>query len=58
MSNFFNFYLLVIPAIGGAVYGTLIYRFAREAKGHGVPEVMEAVALHGGRIRPRVAVIK
>jgi CIC family chloride channel protein len=52
------FHLLIIPALGGAIYGPLIYRFAREAKGHGVPEVMEAVALRGGRIRPRVAVIK
>lgn len=52
------FHLLIIPAIGGAIFGPLIYRFAREAKGHGVPEVMEAVALHGGRIRPRVAIIK
>jgi CIC family chloride channel protein len=52
------FHLLIIPAIGGAIVGPLIYRFAREAKGHGVPEVMEAVALRGGRIRPRVAVIK
>jgi CIC family chloride channel protein len=52
------FHLLIIPALGGAIFGPLIYRFAREAKGHGVPEVMEAVALHGGRIRPRVAVVK
>jgi len=52
------FHLLVIPALGGAVFGPLIYRFAREAKGHGVPEVMEAVALRGGRIRPQVAIIK
>jgi len=51
-------HLLIIPALGGAIFGPLIYRFAREAKGHGVPEVMEAVALRGGRIRPRVAVIK
>ena len=51
-------HLLIIPAIGGMIYGPLIYRFAREAKGHGVPEVMEAVALRGGRIRPRVAVVK
>jgi CIC family chloride channel protein len=58
LQNISPFYLLIIPAIGGAIYGPLIYRFAREAKGHGVPEVMEAVALHGGRIRPRVAVIK
>jgi CIC family chloride channel protein len=52
------FHLLIIPALGGAIYGPLIYRFAREAKGHGVPEVMEAVALRGGRIRPRVALVK
>lgn len=52
------FHLLIIPALGGAIFGPLIFRFAREAKGHGVPEVMEAVALRGGRIRPRVAVIK
>ncbi len=52
------FHLLIIPAVGGAVFGPLIFFFAREAKGHGVPEVMEAVALRGGRIRPRVAVIK
>jgi chloride channel protein, CIC family len=52
------FHLLIIPAIGGAIFGPLIYWFAREAKGHGVPEVMEAVALRGGRIRPRVVLIK
>jgi CIC family chloride channel protein len=58
MQDISPYYLLIIPAIGGAIYGPLIYRFAREARGHGVPEVMEAVALQGGRIRPRVAVIK
>jgi CIC family chloride channel protein len=36
----------------------LIYFFAREAKGHGVPEVMLSVAQRGGRIRPAVAVVK
>lgn len=49
---------LVPPIIGGAVVGPLIYFFAREAKGHGVPEVMEAVALKGGVIRKRVAAVK
>jgi CIC family chloride channel protein len=52
------FHLLIIPAIGGVIFGPLIYRFARGAKGPGVSEVMEAVALRGGRIRPRVAVVK
>lgn len=51
-------YVVLVPAIGGLMVGLLVYYFAREAKGHGVPEVMEAVALQGGRIRPRVAIIK
>ncbi|MCD6299956.1 MAG: chloride channel protein, partial [Dehalococcoidales bacterium] len=49
---------ILLPAIGGLIVGLLIYFGAREAKGHGVPEVMEAVSVHGGRIRPRVAIVK
>ena len=51
-------FFVVIPVIGGLIYGPLIYRYAREARGHGVPEVMIAVANEGGRIRPQVAAIK
>jgi chloride channel protein, CIC family len=51
-------FFVVIPVIGGLVYGPLIYRYAREARGHGVPEVMIAVAEGGGRIRPQVAAVK
>lgn len=50
--------LIVAPAVGGLLTGVLIHLFAREAKGHGVPEVMLAVARKGGKIRGRVAVIK
>ncbi len=49
---------ILVPALGGLAVGLIVYFFAREAKGHGVPEVMEAVALHGGRIRPRVVLAK
>ena len=51
-------FFVVIPVIGGLIYGPLIYRYAREARGHGVPEVMIAVADDGGRIRPQVAAVK
>jgi chloride channel protein, CIC family len=51
-------FFIVIPVIGGIVYGPLIYRYAREARGHGVPEVMLAVAENGGRIRPQVSIVK
>lgn len=51
-------YVVIVPVLGGLIVGPMIYFFAREAKGHGVPEVMEAVALKGGRIRPVVAIVK
>jgi len=49
---------VIPPVIGGAIVGPLVYFFAREAKGHGVPEVMEAVTLKGGVIRKRVVFVK
>jgi CIC family chloride channel protein len=49
---------ILIPAVGGLLSGPIIAYFAKEAKGHGVPEVMQAIALRGGRIRPRVAIAK
>nr|WSZ21008.1 chloride channel protein [Streptomyces canus] len=51
-------FVLFVPVIGGLLYGPLVHRFAREARGHGVPEVMLAVAQRGGRISPKVAVVK
>ncbi len=51
-------HLLVIPALGGALFGPLVYWLAREARGAGVAQVMEATALEGGYIRPRVAAVK
>jgi CIC family chloride channel protein len=52
------YFLLLVPVIGGLIYGPLIDRFAKEARGHGVPEVMLAVAERGGRISSAVAVVK
>ena len=49
---------IAIPAIGGLIVGPIVYFFAREAKGHGVPEVMYAVALKQGIIRKRIVFIK
>lgn len=47
-----------VPVLGSVVVGLIIQFYAREAKGHGVPEVMEAIALQNGVIRPRVVIAK
>ncbi len=49
---------IIVPAAGGLLVGLIVKFLAPEAKGHGVPEVMYAVALLGGVIRPVVAVAK
>ena len=51
-------FVFLVPVVGGLIYGPLIERHAKRARGHGVPEVMEAVALEKGRIRPQVTVVK
>ncbi len=58
VSSDLKYWEILIPAVGGLIVGPIVYKFAKEAKGHGVPEVMVAVALKGGLIRPRVAVAK
>ncbi|KPL00049.1 MAG: hypothetical protein AMJ91_05575 [candidate division Zixibacteria bacterium SM23_73_3] len=48
----------LIPMAGGLLLAPITYRLAKEARGHGVPEVMLAVALRGGIIRPFIALAK
>lgn len=58
LERFGSAQLVLLPALGGLIVGPIVHRFAREAKGHGVPEVMTALALHSGRIRKRVVSVK
>ena len=51
-------FVILVPVVGGAIVTFLITKFAPEARGHGVPEVMDAIYYREGQIRPVVAVIK
>lgn len=51
-------FVIFAPVVAGLLYGPLVHFFAREARGHGVPEVMYAVSRRGGRIAPQVAGVK
>jgi chloride channel protein, CIC family len=51
-------FIILVPVIGGLIVTFLITNFAPEARGHGVPEVMDAIYYKEGLIRPVVAVIK
>jgi chloride channel protein, CIC family len=51
-------WVILVPVGGAVLVAFLVKNFAPEAKGHGVPEVMDAVYYNRGVIRPIVALIK
>ena len=51
-------FVILVPVIGGMGVVFLVENFAPEARGHGVPEVMDAIFYKEGRIRPVVAAVK
>jgi len=51
-------FIILVPVVGGLAVTFLVSNFAPEARGHGVPEVMDAIFYKGGVIRPVVAVVK
>jgi CIC family chloride channel protein len=50
--------VILAPVVGGVIVTFLVSNFAPEAKGHGVPEVMDAIYYKEGTIRPIVALVK
>ncbi len=48
----------LVPALGGLLLGPLGALFPTEAKGHGVPEVMESVVRKGGVLKARTIFIR
>ena len=51
-------FVILAPVIGALAVTFLVTKFAPEAQGHGVPEVMDAIYYRGGVIRPIVAFVK
>ncbi len=52
-------YLLpVLPMLGALLTGLLVHYLAPDARGHGVPQVIDAIARRGGRIPWRVGAVK
>jgi CIC family chloride channel protein len=51
-------FIILVPVIGGLIVVFLVNNFAPEARGHGVPEVLDAIYYKEGKIRPVVAAVK
>src|ERR1035441_2866668 len=48
----------LVPVAGGLLVGLLAHYGSDKIRGHGIPEAIEAILLHGTRVDPKVAVLK
>jgi CIC family chloride channel protein len=51
-------FVILVPILGAVAVTFLVTKFAPEAKGHGVPEVMDSLYYGRGVIRPVVGLVK
>ena len=58
MVGSYNLGYILLPTLGALIVGPIVNKIAPETKGHGVPEVIEAVVVNEGIIRTRVAAVK
>jgi H+/Cl- antiporter ClcA len=51
-------WVIVVPALGGAIVGLLARYGSEKIRGHGIPEALEAILFGKSRMSPKVAVLK
>ena len=48
----------LVPVVGGLLVGLMARFGSDKIRGHGIPEAIESILLHGARIDPKVALLK
>jgi H+/Cl- antiporter ClcA len=57
-SNHLGVYAVLVPVAGGLVIGLMARYGSERIRGHGIPEAIESILLHGSRVQPRLAILK
>ena len=48
----------LMPVLGGLLVGLIAYYLSPRVRGHGMPEAIETIVFGGGKVQPRVAILK
>jgi CIC family chloride channel protein len=51
-------FVVLVPVLGALVIGVMARYGSDRIRGHGIPEAIEAILLKGGRVEPKVALLK
>ncbi len=50
--------VVLVPVAGALIIGVMARYGSDRIRGHGIPEAIEAILIHGSRVQPRVAILK
>ena len=53
-----HWWLVLMPVLGGLIVGLIARYLSPRVRGHGMPEAVETIVFNGGRVQPRVAILK
>lgn len=56
--NHLGLWVIVIPAIGGAIVGIMALYGSKAIRGHGIPEAMEQILVNQSKIKPVITFLK
>lgn len=57
-ANHLGLWVIVVPAIGGALVGVMALYGSKAIRGHGIPEAMEQILTNQSRIKPAITLLK
>ena len=57
-ANHLGWYAVLIPVAGGLIIGLMARYGSERIRGHGIPEALESILIHGSKVKPRLAVLK
>ena len=56
--NQLGFGVLIVPVVGGLIIGLMARYGSERIRGHGIPEALESILIHGSKVPPRLALLK
>jgi len=57
-NNHLGWAALLVPPAGGLVIGFMARYGSERIRGHGIPEALESILIHGSKVQPRLAILK
>jgi CIC family chloride channel protein len=53
-----GWFAVLIPVAGGLIIGLMARYGSERIRGHGIPEALESILIHGSKVKPRLAMLK